>query len=133
MHQFKVAKLVRDKIAQNMIANENASYQVLNDKNFIHQLKKKILEEAKELVPVKDKEKMIKEIADLQEIINALIKALKSSKKEVKAKQREENKKSGSFKKRLYIEKIELDNKHPWLDYYLSHPKKYPKIKEKSN
>ncbi|HUV42666.1 MAG TPA: nucleoside triphosphate pyrophosphohydrolase [Patescibacteria group bacterium] len=131
MYQFKVAKLVRDKIAQRMIANENASYRVLNDKDFISQLKKKILEEAKELIPVKDKEKIIKEIADLQEIIDTLIKTLKSSKKEIKTKQREENKKSSSFRKRLYIEKIELENNHQWLDYYLSHPKKYPKIKNK--
>ncbi|MCJ7793245.1 MAG: hypothetical protein MUP45_04735 [Candidatus Marinimicrobia bacterium] len=130
MHQFKVAKLVRDKIAQRMIADEKADYRILNDKEYLEELKKKIFEEAKELVPVKDKKKIIKELADLQEIIDTLSQTLKSSKKEIKEKQREENKKSGSFKKRLYIETIELANNHQWLDYYLANSKKYPEVKK---
>jgi len=130
MHQFKVAKLVRDKIAQRMIADEKARYRVLKETGFIKELKKKILEEAKELGTIKEKKRIIKELADIQEIIDTLSQALKSSKKEIKDKQREENKKSGSFKKRLYIETIELEDDHQWLDYYLTNPKKYPEIKK---
>jgi predicted house-cleaning noncanonical NTP pyrophosphatase (MazG superfamily) len=130
MHKFKVAKLVRDKIAKEMIANEKAGHRVLNDKEYIEELKKKILEEVKELLPVKKKDKIIKELADIQEIIDAMIKALKVSKKELRAKQKKENEKSGAFKTRLYVESIELGDDHPWLDYYLRNPKKYPKIKK---
>jgi len=130
MHKFKVEKLVRDKIAEEMIASENAGHRVLNDKDYINELKKKILEEAKELLPVKDRDKIVKELADIQEVIDSLIKALKSSKQELKDKQKRENKKSGAFKKRLYIETVELADDHPWLDYYLKNPDKYPKIKE---
>jgi len=130
MHQFKVAKLVRDKIAQRMIADEKAKYRVLKQTGFIKELKKKIFEEAKELGSIKEKKKIIKELVDLQEIIDTLSQTLKSSKKEIKDKQREENKKSGSFKKSLYIEAIELADDHQWLDYYLANPKKYPEIKK---
>lgn len=130
MHQFKVAKLVRDKIAQRMIADEKAKYRVLKQTGFIKELKKKIFEEAKELGSIKEKKKIIKELVDLQEIIDTLSQTLKSSKKEIKDKQREENKKSGSFKKRLYIENIELSDDHQWLDYYLANSKKYPEVKK---
>jgi len=130
MHQFKVAKLVRDKIAQRMIADEKAKYRVLKQTGFIKELKKKIFEEAKELGSIKEKKKIIKELVDLQEIIDTLSQTLKSSKKEIKDKQRKENKKSGSFKKRLYIENIELSDDHQWLDYYLANSKKYPEVKK---
>jgi len=130
MQKFKVAKLVRDKIAQRMIADENAHYRVLNDTEYIEELKKKILEEAKELLPVEDESKIVKELADIQEIIDALILTLKSSKRDLKLRQKGENKKSGAFKKRLYIETIELKDDHPWLDYYLKNPNKYPKVKK---
>ena len=130
MQKFKVAKLVRDKIAQRMIADENASYKVLNDEEYITELKKKVLEEAKELLPKKNKSDILKELADIQEIIDLIIKALKSSKRELKLRQKGENKKSGAFKKRLFIETIELKYDHPWLDYYLKNPEKYPKIKK---
>lgn len=130
MHKFKIAKLVRDKIAEKMIASENADYKVLDDKKYIEELKKKVLEEAKELLPVKDKKKIVKELADIQEIIDTLIQALKSSKGKLREKQREENKKWGFFKKRLYIETIELDEVHEWLDYYLRNSDKYPEIKK---
>ncbi len=130
MHKFKIAKLVRDKIAERMIANENAAYRKLNDKEFINKLKKKILEEANELLPVEDKGKIVKELADIQEIIDTLVKALKSSKQKLKSMQKKENKKSGSFKKRFYIKTTELADDHPWIDYYLANPDKYPKIKK---
>jgi len=130
MHKFKVEKLVRDKIAEEMIAGENAGYKVLNDKEYVDELKKKILEEAKELLPVKDRDKIVKELADVQETVDALIQALKSSKREIESKQKKENKKSGAFRKRLYIETVELGDDHEWLDYYLKNPDKYPKIKK---
>jgi predicted house-cleaning noncanonical NTP pyrophosphatase (MazG superfamily) len=132
MHKFKVEKLVRDKIAEKMITSENAGYKVLNDKEYIEELKNKILEETRELLPAKKRSKILKELADIQEIVDALIQALKSSKKELKTKQKKKKKKKkwGGFKKRLYIESIELEDNHPWLDYYLKNPDKYPKIKK---
>lgn len=129
MYKFKVAKLVRDKIAEEMIASENAGYRKLDDKEYVEELKKKILEEAKELLPVKKKDKIIKELGDIQEVIDTLIQALKSSRQELKDKQKRENKKSGGFKKKIYIETVELGDDHEWLDYYLKNPDKYPKIK----
>ncbi len=130
MHKFKVEKLVRDKIAEEMIASENADYKVLNDKEYVEELKNKILEETKELLPIKDRDKIVKELADIQEVIDTLIETLKSSKQKIKEKQKKENKKSGAFKKKLYIKTVELGNDHPWLDYYLKNPDKYPKVKK---
>jgi len=130
MHKFKIAKLVRDKIAKKMITSENAGYRVLNNKEYIEELKKKVFEESKELIPETDKKKIVKELADIQDIIDALIRALKSSKQKLKEKQREENKKSGAFKKRLYIKTIEPEDNHEWLDYYLANPDKYSRIRK---
>lgn len=115
-----------------MIADENASYKVLNDKEYLEELKKKVVEEAQELIPRKTRSDILKELAYIQKIIDLIIKALKASKKELKRKQKKKKKGKdwGGFKKRLYIKSIELEDDHPWLDYYLKNPKKYPKIKK---
>jgi len=62
-------------------------------------------------------------------VIDALIHALKFSKKELQQIQKKENKKSGSFKKRLLIKTIEITDNHPWFKYYLSKPKKFPELR----
>jgi len=130
MTKFKLEKLVRDKIAQRMVKEENASYRILDQKEFFEESKKKLLEEAGELKEVGEEGKIVKELADLQELIDALVRCLKIRTSDLQKIQSEENQKSGSFKNRVFIESIEIDGKNPWLKYYLDHPKRYPKIKD---
>jgi len=100
----KYNKLIRDKIPQ--IIREAGWMPVvitLNRKECIEALKKKILEEAKELIRAKGKKEVADEIIDIQEILDALVIELGLKKVEIKKWQRAKNKKRGKFRKRLFL------------------------------
>jgi predicted house-cleaning noncanonical NTP pyrophosphatase (MazG superfamily) len=81
MKKFKVEKLVRDNILDSILKNKlnKVSYKVLNKKKFLEALKKKFFEELEEL-DFKDTDRSIKELADLQLIIDTCLKVLKVNK-----------------------------------------------------
>lgn len=131
MRRFKFAKLVRDKIVEGIISVGNKpNYRKLRPQEYISELKRKILEEAQELTSIEDKEELLKELADLQEIIDNLLIALNISRKQLKNEQLRKNQKAGSFKKQLFVEDVEAKEENKkWIDYYLANPHKYPEIK----
>lgn len=130
MRRFAFKKLIRDKIIDNMInSGQKPVYHVMDDKEYLLELKKKLAEEVQEL-STEDNSRLLEEIADLQEIIDCLIKALNTSKKALKEIQSEKNGKRGSFKKRIYVESVGGPENSEFLDYYLKFPEKYPEIKD---
>lgn len=129
MRRFAFKKLVRDKIIDDMVKNgQNPKYEVLNDDEFITELKKKLLEEAEEF-PKASGEEIEDELADIQEIIDSLIKTLKIKKSRLKAAQEQKIIKRGAFKKKIYVDYVEVIDDFKWLNYYLANPHKYPEIK----
>jgi len=101
-------KLIRDRIPEIIKkAGEAPQVRVLDEEEYISEIKKKILEEAKELVEAKNKKEVINEIIDIQELIDSLIAEIGLSKLEVWELQRRKNKKRGGFKKRLFLIKTE--------------------------
>ncbi len=100
----KYNKLIRDKILEIiMAAGERPYWRILNGKEYLREIKKKILEEAKELIEAKDKKGIIDEIVDIQELTDALISETGLTKSEIKKQQKIKNKKRGGFKKRLFL------------------------------
>ena len=73
---------------------------------------------------------MLKELADIQEAIDCLVKAAGSTKKQLREIQKQKRAKTGSFKKRHFLETVTLTNNAKWLDYYLTHPDKFQEVKE---
>lgn len=129
MREFKFAKLVRDKIIQGIIdAGNTTDWRTLSDKEYIIELKKKVFEEAQE-IPSAQGEDLIKELADVQEIIDNLLLALNVTKEEFQDIQNKKNDKAGSFKNKQYIESVKAKDDSEWIDYYLASPEKYPEIK----
>ena len=97
-------KLIRDRILEIIEANKEKSYfRILNRKEYIKEIKKKILEEAKELIEAKGKKEIINEIVDVQELIDVLISESGLTKLQVQKQQKVKNKKRGGFKKRLFL------------------------------
>jgi len=128
MKKFKFSKLVRDKIVSGIKSVGNVPhYRVLNDTEYIEELVKKLAEESSELTksPAED---LLPEIADVQEIIDNLLKALKITKITLKIEQARKNKKAGSFKKKEYIDYVEANENSEWFDYYQKNPEKYPEM-----
>lgn len=131
MRKFKFAKLVRDKIVDSAISNNQIPhYRVLKKKEYILELQRKIVEEAKELPDVKETEEMIKEIADIQEVLDNLTEVLRIKPGEIKKAQEKKNKKAGSFQKRIYIDTFEVPEDSEWINYLTANPEKYPEIND---
>jgi len=97
-------KLIRDKIPEIIIAaGETPKIRKLAKREFRIELKKKVLEEAKEMIGAKSKKDILNEIVDLQELLDWLVKEFKLSRRDIKKLQTEKNKKRGSFAKQLFL------------------------------
>jgi len=104
----KYNKLVRDRIPEVIEkAGEKPYVKTLSKKEFLEALKKKILEEAKELVAARSEEDTINEIVDLLELLDALIAEKGISKFDICTLRRKKNEKKGAFEKRLFLIKTE--------------------------
>lgn len=100
-------KLVRDKIPENINSTEGrkCNYKILNDKEYLQELDKKIFEEANEFI----EEHSIEELADLMEVIFAIMKARNISIEEVENFRQAKNNKKGSFSDKIYLIDVEQD------------------------
>jgi predicted house-cleaning noncanonical NTP pyrophosphatase (MazG superfamily) len=98
----------------------------LSDKEFIRELRRKIVEEATEL-DIK-KSDVAKELADLLEAVESMAKELGISFTELRQKQTEIRQKWGGFDNRIYISNLELDDRDKWVDYYASEPNRFKEV-----
>jgi len=129
MRRFVYGKLVRNKILDDMIRHgEKPQYRVLDDKDYLIELQKKILEEAAE-INFDDREKVLSELADLQEVVDCMLEAINITTAElVKAKEKK-NTRVGSFDKRIYIDDVSIPDENPWINYLEKNSDRYPEIK----
>jgi len=121
--------LVRDKIVEDIISNSGTPrWKTLSGREYIQELKKKLVEEGLELLDARDRETP-EELADIQEIIDNLLEALGITKERFAEIQNKKNGKRGSFKKRQYIDVVEVKDGAEVIKFYLDHPEKYPEVK----
>jgi len=102
-------KLVRDKIPE-IIKKDGGTAKIiiLKQKEFIKQLFKKLKEEVDELVKVKqEKKELSKEIGDIYEVIEAIIKNLKLNNRRIIKLKNERRKSRGRFSKRIFLKSID--------------------------
>lgn len=94
-------KLVRDKIPVeiNNVKGRKANYRVLKDNEYLQELDKKLFEEAHEFI----EEHSVEELADLIEVIEAIMKEKNILHKDVEIARERKNKKKGSFKDKVYL------------------------------
>ena len=104
---YNYNKLVRDKIPEeiNNMEGRKASYKILNDNEYIQELNKKLFEEAHEFI----EEHSVEELADLMEVIYAIMKIENISFNEVKIAREQKNKKKGAFKDKVYLINVEQE------------------------
>lgn len=100
-------KLVRDKIPEeiNNVKGRKANYRVLNDNEYLQELHKKLFEEAHEFI----EEHSVEELADLIEVIEAIMKEKNILHKDVEIARERKNKKKGSFKDKVYLINVEQE------------------------
>ena len=98
-------KLVRDKIPQIIERNEGRSCitRKLNDNEYLVELNKKIQEELAEYLESGE----IEELADLEEVLRAILDVKGVSYEEFEKIRQEKVNKRGAFKDRIYLEGLE--------------------------
>ncbi len=104
-------KLIRDKIPEIIVAdNCQPKIRVLKKSEMLTELKKKVLEESKELFESDKKSEIINELADILELIDAIAENINIETKLLKTEQRVKRQKRGGFKNRLFLEYV-IENK----------------------
>lgn len=100
-------KLVRDKIPQ-IIENNNeiCKIRVLNDQEYLVELNKKMVEEMNEYLQSGE----IEELADLEEVLRAILDVKKCSYHKFETIRKTKVEKRGAFKEKLFLESTE-DNR----------------------
>lgn len=99
-------KLVRDNIPDIIKENgEEPVFRVLSDKEFLVELKKKLLEESNEVINSSGDE-MLSELGDLLEVMISLAKVHNISLDDIIISSSEKRDKRGSFTKKIYLEDV---------------------------
>lgn len=107
--ELEFNKLVRDKIPENINARgEEVKLLKLEGEALITSLKRKVVEEALEVLDAKTSIDIIEELADLKETTTALARALGITDKDIQEVKKEKLLKRGGFSKGLMLEKTAL-------------------------
>lgn len=97
-------KLVRDKIPEIIKADGKiANTRLLNDREYLKELIKKLQEEAKEFAA----DPSVEELADLKELIIAIREAMKIHAGELEDVRRQKATTNGHFKNKIFLESVE--------------------------
>lgn len=103
MRKFYHKKLIRDKIPQIIKANKGKyEVRIMAEDEFNRELKKKLIEEAKEVIGI-EKDELSKELADVLELIKSIAESENISFDLIEQKQKQRRKERGGFKKRLFL------------------------------
>ena len=129
MVRFYLQKLVRDKVVLNCLDDPevvHTEYRELDSQEFRRELVCKVHEEADE-IPLGDKQRdeSLKELADLQEVVDALRRAFGFSDEQVKEEMARKKQKKGGFDNRHYIEYNDLVDDSKWVEVFRAQPEKY--------
>ncbi|RID83486.1 phosphoribosyl-ATP pyrophosphohydrolase [Peribacillus asahii] len=101
-------KLVRDRIPEIIeSASKKFSTRILNEEEYITELKKKSFEELQEYMEAANNSDAIEELADLLEIMHALAECHGSSIEEVERVRQEKAAKRGGFREKIFLIQVE--------------------------
>ena len=108
--RYTYNKLVRDKIPENIEKDigKTCKYRVLDDKEYLVELNKKVIEEANEFI----ENNSIEELGDLLEVLNAIMKVKGYKMDEVNTIMKEKEEKRGAFNNKIYLEYVDEQNRN---------------------
>lgn len=125
---FALQKLVRDKLVEIYIGlGQKPRHHFLGKDDHKMHLAHKIVEEAKELSNAST-DKMAEEIADVRQALDDLQYLYGISDTELARVMKAKKAKKGGFRKGLFIDRLELEDGDPWIEYYRKEPERFPEI-----
>ncbi len=98
-------KLVRDKIPEIIKEKDNKVpiFRILDDKEYLFELNKKLLEEVNEYI----EENNVEELADIVEVIYGILNYMEISVEEFEKIRKDKSEKRGAFLEKIYLESVE--------------------------
>ena len=105
--KYTYNKLVRDKIPEriNNVEGRKANYKILSNEEYLEELDKKLFEEAHEFI----EEHSVEELADLMEVITAIMEFKNISIEDMEETRKIKNEKKGKFDNKIYLIDVEQD------------------------
>lgn len=132
MAKFILNKLVRDKlVAEYEQLGQKAKYRKLTKDEHLAELKRKIIEEAREIPTEAEKDKIAGEIADVQQALDDLKALADITDTQVADLQRAKLAKRGGFLTGSFVESLTLKEGDEWVDYYRREPGIFIEVDEK--
>ena len=130
MPKFILNKLVRDKLKDEYIHdNQKVVYRELSISDFKHELINKIIEEAKEIEIDGKNDDIISEIADIQQVLDDLIKLSGFTKNQIECAKKVKYDRKGGFADAIFVETLELADNDKWIEYYRKYSDTFLEIK----
>lgn len=131
MPTFKLNKIVKDLLVKK---SEDLGIKVeyirLEGEEAILALFTKFNEELKELQWEKEPDKRLKELVDIQMIVNELLNLLQISKEDFQKIIDQQTNEKWSFSQKLYVHTMKMSEDNQRCEYYRKDPEKYPEIWE---
>ncbi len=129
---FRLNKLIRDKLPLFYESiGQKANLRILTRDEHTQALLDKIVEEVNEIPETNlTKNKLIEEAADIQQVIDDLMKLHGISAADIAKVQKAKNEYKGGFSKGIFIETLELQENDTWIDYYRAEPERFPEVKK---
>jgi len=108
----RYGKLVRDKIPEIIRSNdEMPNIRVINGDEYRRELLYKLIEEAEEVrqagYDANDKIGLVRELADISEVLDAILTEYSISKETLKIAQEERRKERGGFEEQIFLESVQ--------------------------
>lgn len=127
--RFRVEKLIRDKLPEIMRGQGLAVFdRRLDDTAYLEALKTKLVEEAAEARDAASADELAGELADLAEVILALMAAAGLSAQEVERRRLAKRAERGGFDERVFNAAGEGPRDLPAVGYYLDRAGQYPQV-----
>lgn len=138
MPTFVFDKLVRDKTVERLQSVGAVVHaQRLSSHEHVKELKKKLVEEAREVMDVMDAadaNELVCELADVYEVLEMLLKTTGVSLQQVQQQQQERRTRRGGFEQGVKITQVHVPQDEPspqlakWVRYYRQQSHRYPEI-----
>jgi len=132
MKKFVYDKLVRDVTPEKLQQNRGANvhYTQLQGKQYIQELRRKLIEEVEEIIDAKNRAELLEECGDVCEVIAALCDAYGITPEELDQAQENKREQHGAFNRGMYISHIKVASDTEHAEYFQQRPAKYPELED---
>ena len=126
--KFLVQKIVRDKPRISKEPDVESKFSDLTPEDKIYHVKRKLVEEAQEILEARDREDLVSEMGDLWDVFKKLCLLEGVTEEEIEEASEKKKEKRGGFDLCLYQDYVILPETHPFVESFRKTPEKYPEV-----